>query len=290
MATSRFNQVLVVILNSVPISLNFFFLSAFIMIPVLGKVESVFVSYFRPLEEGDRSKRRGAASVYVSTEDPRPEWVESLREEVPRITVKVDGSCVRIIDGTLYKRRDIRRGKTPPSNAVFEPEVSGDVCWLPLSMDMEDACFRSTLASENTFWSLNEHGDPIQMRMEDGTYEIIGPKIQGNPYDIPVLDCDLMVQRKGNLKSIIFPRHYLIQHGSIVVHGLSSTEEMNYASLKDFILRNGIEGLVFHFPSGKLFKINRGHLDAHAPGQKYRWYPGKPKSSSMQEDEDEMGK
>ncbi|WP_267431569.1 MULTISPECIES: DUF5565 family protein [unclassified Chryseobacterium] len=60
--------------------------------------------------------------------------------------------------------------------------------------------------------------------VEDGTYELIGEKVQGNPENI-----------KG---------HLLVKHG----HNILSLESLDFEFIKNFLSNpeNNMEGIVFH--------------------------------------------
>ena len=65
----------------------------------------------------------------------------------------------------------------------------------------------------------------------DGTYELVGPKVQGNP--------------EG------FSRHMLIRHGDVE---LDAPREFN--ALKEYFTANReFEGIVWHHPDGRMVKI-----------------------------------
>lgn len=68
---------------------------------------------------------------------------------------------------------------------------------------------------------------------EDGTYELCGPKVQGNPLNLP--------------------RHTLIRHGSTELPDVPRDFDGLKAFLKDF----PHEGVVWHHPDGRMVKIKR---------------------------------
>lgn len=151
---------------------------------------------------------------------PGAEWVIS-GEGVA--TEKIDGTCCMARDGKLYKRYDARKGKTPP--AGFEPaqpeadEVTGHwPGWLPVGDGPEDKWHREAFDSD----------------LPDGTYELIGPKIQGNPY-------------KNDT-------HRLIPHGQNV---LGRPPSRNFEALRLWLNAHSVEGIVWHHPDGRMVKIKR---------------------------------
>ena len=67
--------------------------------------------------------------------------------------------------------------------------------------------------------------------LADGTYELCGPKIQGNP--------------EG------FEKHVLVLHGS----ALLADAPRDYDGLKDYLHNKKIEGIVWHHRDGHILKI-----------------------------------
>lgn len=105
---------------------------------------------------------------------PGCEWVLA-GEGVP--TLKVDGTAVKVApDGAVLKRFELKAGKVAPS--TFEPAQSPDVTgntpgWVLIKVDSpEDQYLVEALRTEETV-----SGAPLP----SGTYELLGPKVQGNP-------------------------------------------------------------------------------------------------------------
>jgi len=165
------------------------------------------ISLFRRNYDGDRLVRDEVV--------PGAEWVPSGEGVATR---KWDGTCCMVRGGRLFKRYDVKKGRTPPHG--FEPAQDPDVTtghwpgWLPVSDGPEDAWHREAFI-----------GDEI-----DGTYELCGPKIQGNP---ELLD-----------------RHELIPHDFLPVDA-----PRTFAGLREWLATAGIEGVVWHHPDGRMVKI-----------------------------------
>jgi len=71
------------------------------------------------------------------------------------------------------------------------------------------------------------------MGLPDGTYELLGPKIQSN------------VEK--------FDRHVLVKHG---LDGFSDDPPRTFAGLKEwFASHNYVEGIVWHHEDGRMVKI-----------------------------------
>lgn len=159
---------------------------------------------------------------------PGAEWVLAGEGEATR---KYDGTCCMIRDEKLYKRYEVKKGRRPPAN--FEPASEVDAVtgkqqgWLPVGEGPEDQYHREG-------WSdfLREsahHG--IAPSEWDATYELCGPKIQGNP---------------ESLES-----HCLIKHGA------SSQEPAprDFDGIRQYLAGHDIEGIVWHHPDGRMVKI-----------------------------------
>lgn len=166
---------------------------------------------------------------------PGAEWVTNGEGQATR---KWDGTCCMVRDGKLYKRYDARAGKAPPPD--FEPaeaepnEHTGHwPGWVPVGDGPEDRWHREAAASSGP--------------LHDGTYELVGPKVQGNPET--------------------FPTHQLVPHGA---HDISDAPR-SFDALRSYLQTHNIEGIVWHHPDGRMVKIKakdfglqRGHLDARS--------------------------
>lgn len=152
---------------------------------------------------------------------PGAEWV-AAGEGVA--TLKIDGTSCMVRDGKLYKRYDAKRGKTPPSG--FEPAQDPDPVtghwpgWLPIGDGPEDRWHREAFLSFGRY-------------AENGTYELIGPKVQGNPYSLE--------------------RHALVEHGVEIMLNVPRT----FAELREYLRQHVIEGIVWHRDNGDMVKIKR---------------------------------
>ncbi|HLP11790.1 MAG TPA: DUF5565 family protein [Flavobacteriales bacterium] len=142
-------------------------------------------------------------------------------------TRKFDGTSVAIIGGELFKRYDVKKGREVPAGAIAcqEPdEKSGHhPHWLK--------CVPGTPEDKYFF----EAFDKLETK-EDGTYELCGPKVQGNPEKLDI--------------------HKLVKHGSEVLE-LPSLE---FEELKNYLSNsaNNIEGIVFHHTSdGRMCKLRK---------------------------------
>lgn len=166
--------------------------------------------------------------------DPNNQWVFD-GEGVPHR--KFDGSACAIIDGVLYKRYDAKHGKKAPEGAIpcQEPDtVSGHhPHWVK--------CYRHKL-EDKYFW---EAFDNYGVLPQDGTYELIGEKIQGNPEKIS--------------------GHKLIPHNRFILSELIYTSFTDHTKIilsfdyiKKYLETTDIEGIVFHHKTdGRMCKIRK---------------------------------
>lgn len=155
---------------------------------------------------------------------PGAEWV--LAGE-GRATEKIDGTSCLMRDGKLYKRYELKKGRIAPAN--FEPaqepdSFTGEVPgWLPVTDAPEDKWHRIALSNL---------GKPL----DNGTYELIGPKVQGNKY---------------NLASHIFRLH-----GDITLTEVPNP--VTFEAIKVWLEKHPqYEGIVWHHPDGRMVKIKR---------------------------------
>ncbi len=179
------------------------------------------ISLFQRNYDGDRNVRDEVV--------PGAEWVLAGEGVATR---KYDGTCCMVRGGRLYKRFDAKHGKTPPIG--FEPAQDADPVtghwpgWIPVGDGPEDRWHRE---------AFSDTGSPdkpagVDVGLPDGTYELCGPKVQGNPDG--------------------FPKHVLIPHGAELLQ-----TPRNYADLKDALKEADIEGIVWHHPDGRMVKIKK---------------------------------
>lgn len=137
-------------------------------------------------------------------------------------TVKIDGTCCMAEGGMLYKRYDAKHGKKPPAN--FRPAQDADPVtghwpgWIPVGDEPESRWHREALSA----------GVP-----PDGTYELIGPKIQGNPHGLDY--------------------HALVPHGETILGNVPR----DFEGLRAYLGQHEIEGIVFCHPDGRMAKVKR---------------------------------
>lgn len=167
------------------------------------------ISLFQRNYEGDRLVRDEIV--------PGAEWVVA-GEGVA--TEKFDGTCCMVRGGQLYKRYDAKKGKTPPPG--WEPAQDPDPVtghhpgWLLVGEGPEDK------------WHREAWRGAVRA---DGTCELVGPKVQGDPYGLTM--------------------HLLRYHGSVEL----PDAPRGYAQIKAWLAEHRIEGIVWHHPDGRMVKI-----------------------------------
>ncbi len=164
---------------------------------------------------------------------PGCEWVA---EGCGHGTRKFDGTCCLVRGGKLFKRYEVKPGGKPPAN--FEPANDVDEVtnkqqgWVPVGDGPDDRWHREAFAEimgvtgrkDITFEAV-----PIS----DGTWELVGPKIQGNPENAP--------------------KHLLVAHGACPLLDCPR----DFAGIKAYLRIRDIEGIVWHHPDGRLVKIKK---------------------------------
>lgn len=245
---------------------------------VNDKMGSALVCQHRPLREGETPKVKGQTTVYEATGELNQQFREDLANGLLEASWKIDGTCCLIKHGKLYRRLDIREGKsTPPANAILgEADENGcvKICWLPLedSTEPQDGNHLSALDSAG-FWTLdmNDNMKPVVVPFdmeEVATYELIGPRLNGNPYLLEEIDTNVTLSTKKGLVPRAVARHYLVRHGDYKIPNFPVAElltaENPVVFLRNLILTAKVEGIVFrHLTKPKVFyKVNQGHIGA----------------------------
>lgn len=178
-------------------------------------------------------KRNEADRRFVTDEvNPGCEWVLA-GEGVP--TRKYDGTCVMFDGERWWARREVKPGKKAPDNyvPVTTDETTGKTMgWEPI----EQSPFAKFHAE-----AVADAADLGGAVFETGTYELVGPRIQGNP--------------EGS------PRHHLVPHAYAT--WLRDTGR-TYGDIKAQIMAlkdKGVEGIVWHHRDGRMAKLKVRDFD-----------------------------
>jgi hypothetical protein len=131
-------------------------------------------------------------------------------------TRKIDGTSCLVRDGKFYKHYDAKAGRTPPAGfepAQDEPDpVTGHwPGWLLVGDGPEDRWHREGYA----------HVVEAGGALPDGTYELIGPKVLGNPEHVEA--------------------HTLVPHGAETLPDVPH----NFDALRAYLEAHEMEGIVF---------------------------------------------
>lgn len=144
-------------------------------------------------------------------------------------TRKYDGTSVLIRNGKMYKRYELRSGKIAPPDfeqVDYDGTTGKAVGWVQVGWGSEDKWFLETI---------KHHGaNPDKVDLTDGTYELLGPKVQGNPEQAT--------------------EHYLQPHWLAESYSNVPTE---FEALKEWLKNKDIEGLVWHHADGRMVKIKK---------------------------------
>lgn len=153
---------------------------------------------------------------------PECQWVIDGEGEATR---KYDGTCVLLDhDGIWFARREVKPGKTVPSGYVevdTDPVTGKTVGWEPIDQSPFVKAWQEAL------------GNPHERRAI-GTYELCGPKINGNP--------------EG------YSGHVLIRHGDA---DLLDDAPRDFNGLVKYFADFPHEGIVWHHVDGRMTKIKR---------------------------------
>ena len=174
---------------------------------------------------------RGEDHIVTMEVNPEAQWVIDGEGVATR---KWDGTACMVEDGKLFKRYTWRTknnhdpSQRPPDEFIqtgpFDPERGKVEGWIPVRDTMkEDRWHREAFKEDAHF--------------PDATYELIGPKIQGNPEGAP--------------------QHILVQHGACI---LQPQPPRLWSLLNSYFFALAmqgisIEGIVWHHEDGRMVKI-----------------------------------
>lgn len=165
-------------------------------------------------------------------------------------TIKYDGTCCLISGRKFYKRYDRKLTKSNHrrlrNDSDYVPKVedyklappgweAAEVNpnlhtghwpgWIPIGDGPEDKWHREAWQSY------------LEVGLPDGTRELVGPKIQGNPYSLST--------------------HRLWTHDVSIRAELGENPPRDFDGLKIWLSKYEIEGIVWHHSDGRMVKIKR---------------------------------
>lgn len=160
--------------------------------------------------------------------NPECEWVI---DGFGVATRKYDGTCVTLDEaGAWWARREVKPGKNIPAGyqIVQHDETTGKlVGWEPIA--------------QSAFAKYHAEAAGIRTSWPHGTYELCGPKVNGNPEDLE--------------------RHTLIRHAT-AERVAPDLDCRSYDEIREFLARHQWEGLVYHGPNGLMAKVKKRDFPA----------------------------
>ena len=222
---------------------------------VLDKILCLFVT-MRTSNTNNMKKNRNTKMIAI------PEFKVKLSSDYI-ISEKIDGSCRLLYQGKVWKRRDIKRNiktgkfKTPPSSWVQfikKPTLENHrIGFIPIDLNSkEDKWDKSAIDTNSimihslTVEGFNSKFVNIDELSDMTTMEFIGPKVQGNPY---------------NLK-----HHGYYLHGSGIIDDLKiniDNAEESLQLVKDYIIEKNkerfFEGIVV-YDSNNYYKFHHNYI------------------------------
>lgn len=165
---------------------------------------------------------------------PGCEWVTEGEGVATR---KFDGACFMFDGINWWARREVKEGKTEPAGFVAletDAETGKTVGWEPAGQSP----FAKYWTEATTVTIAG--GDGIYRN--PGTYELVGPKVNGNPEAFSV--------------------HLLIYHDG--ADGFPDAPR-DFDSLATWLHARPYEGIVWHHPDGRMAKIKKRDFPAPTP-------------------------
>lgn len=137
-------------------------------------------------------------------------------------TRKYDGTCVKFENGKMFKRYCLKGNRKAPEGyeqVDFDPNTGKGFGWIPV-IDTPENKYHLEVLKQGGF--------------ADGTYELLGPKIQGNPENWSIYE---VINHDHAERYLDVP--------------------LKFEYLKNWLETKDIEGLVFQHPDGRMAKIKK---------------------------------
>lgn len=151
-------------------------------------------------------------------------------------TIKYDGTCVMNDGERWWARREVKPTKKAPVGFVevqFDYVTMKRVGWEPIEQSAFAKFHAEALAETQTV--ISQKGFPA------GTYELVGPKINGNPERID--------------------GHELWAHAAAAV----LDAPRSFDALSEWLSKFDGEGIVWHHPDGRMAKLKRRDFPPTTP-------------------------
>lgn len=168
---------------------------------------------------------------------PENSWVIE-GEGIP--TQKFDGTATAVINGKLYRHYDVKLFKRKRGKVITFTEEQIKAKIPKGAIACQDADEKSGHWPHWVECDRNNPADKLHYEafdaemLEDGTYELCGEKVQGNPEKV-----------KG---------HKLIKHGSVVL----PITDCTFEGIRDYLQTAEMEGIVYHHKTdGRMCKIRK---------------------------------
>ena len=174
----------------------------------MKKMPTIFVRNFENMRE------------LTTEQHPDCDWVFNGEGNATR---KYDGTCCMVKNGKLFKRREVKKGKGDPIDfiPIGHDKITGKrMGWLPVTESNEDK------RHMEAFNGMTEY--------RDGTYELVGPKVQKNPENVE--------------------KHILLKHSDAEIF---NDVPRDFDGIRNWLSDKDIEGIVFHHPDGRMSKIKK---------------------------------
>lgn len=180
---------------------------------------------------------RKIPTLYVRDFDNDPRYVTRAVTPGCEWVLKGEGQATRKYDGTCcmwdgehwWARREVKPGKTAPAGFVeveHDAETGKTVGWEPVEQSAFARWHADALeASDDDHWP---------QPWPHGTYELVGPKVNGNP------------ER--------FQWHGLILHDKA---GVLEDAPRDFDSLAAWLHAHPYEGIVWHHEDGSMAKLKK---------------------------------
>lgn len=174
------------------------------------------------------------------TREPNPDCAWVFAGE-GRATRKLDGTCTSFDGQRWWARREVKPGKTPPPDfqlVQVDDRTGKRTGWEPMEQSSWARWHEDALAIIPAGVADSSRHASSEM-WEPGTYELCGPKINGNP--------------EG------FSHHVLIRHGAQELADVP----LDFDGLAAWLLVRPYEGIVWwHRADGRHAKLKRKDIPA----------------------------